>query len=76
MPFQVYGGTLDGVAAQLDHLTGLGATLLYLTPVFEAHSNHRYDAVSFDRVDPLLGGDAALDRLLGRRPRAGPAGGR
>ncbi|CUR59476.1 putative Alpha amylase catalytic region [metagenome] len=64
VPYQVYGGTLDGVAAHLDHLTGLGATLLYLTPVFEAHSNHRYDAVSFDRVDPLLGGDAALDRLL------------
>ena len=42
----------------------LGATLLYLTPVFEAWSTHRYDAVSFDHVDPLLGGDAALDRLI------------
>ena len=38
--------------------------MLYLTPVFEARSNHRYDAVSFERVDPLLGGDAALSRLL------------
>ncbi len=45
-----------------------GATLLYLTPVFEAWSNHRYDAVSFDRVDPLLGGDAALDAADRRRP--------
>ncbi len=64
VPYQWYGGTLDGVAAHLDHLETLGATLLYLTPVFEAWSTHRYDAVSFDHVDPLLGGDAALDRLI------------
>jgi alpha-glucosidase len=63
VPYQWYGGTLDGVAEHLDHLDGLGATLLYLTPVFEAWSTHRYDAVSFDRVDPLLGGDEALERL-------------
>lgn len=61
---QVYGGTLDGIVARLDHLLVLGVTTLYLTPVFEARSSHRYDAVSFDRVDPLLGGDAALDRLI------------
>ena len=42
----------------------LGVTLLYLTPVFPAASNHRYDATSFDEVDPLLGGDEALVRLV------------
>ena len=62
--FQLYGGTLDGVVEHLDHLTDLGATLLYLTPFFAARSNHRYDAASFDEVDPVLGGDAALERLL------------
>ncbi len=62
--FQLYGGTLDGVAEHLDHLDSLGATLLYLTPVFAAWSNHRYDAISFDTVDPVLGGDEALRRLL------------
>lgn len=61
---QIYGGTLDGIAARLSHVQALGATTLYLTPVFEARSNHRYDAVSFDRVDSLLGGDAALSRLI------------
>jgi alpha-glucosidase len=64
VPFQFYGGTLDGIAEHLGHLGDLGSTMLYLTPVFEAWSNHRYDAVSFDRVDPLLGGDAALSRLI------------
>ncbi len=38
--------------------------MLYLTPVFEGRSNHRYDAVSFDQVDPALGGDEALERLI------------
>lgn len=61
---QVHGGTLDGVAARLDHLVDLGVTVLYLTPFFPARSNHRYDAADFDTVDPVLGGDAALDRLI------------
>ncbi len=64
VPFQLFGGTLDGITEHLDHLELLGASLLYLTPVFEARSNHRYDARSFDHVDPVLGGDAALSRLL------------
>jgi len=61
---QFYGGDLDGVIEHLDHLTRLGVTLIYLTPVFPGHSNHRYDASSFSEVDPLLGGDAALIRLV------------
>jgi alpha-glucosidase len=61
---QFYGGDLDGVREHLDHLERLGANLLYLTPVFPARSNHRYDAASFAEVDPLLGGDAALIRLV------------
>ncbi len=61
---QFYGGDLDGVIEKLDHLTSLGVNLLYLTPVFPAASNHRYDAASFDRVDPLLGGDDAYVRLV------------
>lgn len=59
----VYGGDLRGIAERLDHLERLGVDVLYLTPVFESRSNHRYDATSFDRVDPLLGGDAALTEL-------------
>jgi len=62
-PRQLYGGDLDGIAEHLDHLAELGVNMLYLTPVFPARSNHRYDAAAFDRVDPLLGGDEALARL-------------
>ena len=63
-PWKVHaGGTLNGVVDRLPHLEALGADCVYLTPVFEAPSNHKYDATSFDRVDPCFGGDAAFDRL-------------
>lgn len=63
-PRQFYGGDLLGVQQRLDHLVSLGATMIYLTPVFPAQSNHRYDALSFAVVDPLLGGDEALISLV------------
>ncbi|MBH0130873.1 glycoside hydrolase family 13 protein [Salinibacterium sp. NK8237] len=62
---QFYGGDLDGITEHLDHLTALGVTMLYLTPIFPARSNHRYDASSFVDVDELLGGREALIRLVG-----------
>lgn len=63
-PLQFFGGDLDGIIEHLDHLVALGVTVLYLTPFFPAQSNHRYDASSFDQVDPLLGGDEAFARLV------------
>lgn len=61
---QFYGGDLHGVIEKLDHLSSLGVNLLYLTPIFPAESNHRYDAGSFDHVDPLLGGDDTYIELI------------
>ena len=58
-----YGGNLDGVRERLDHIASLGATTLYLNPVFCSPSNHRYDTSDYFRVDPLLGGNEALVRL-------------
>jgi glycosidase len=54
----------DGVVEHLDHLELLGVNVLYLTPFFPSRSNHRYDASSFAQVDPVLGGDFALRRLV------------
>lgn len=62
-PLVFYGGDLDGIAARLDYLQDLGVNALYLNPIFPAHSNHRYDVVDYERVDPLLGGDEALIRM-------------
>jgi alpha-glucosidase len=63
-PLQFYGGDLDGIVDRLRHLSTLGVELLALTPIFTAESNHREDPSTFDEVDPLLGGDEALRRLL------------
>lgn len=62
-PFEWFGGDLPGVEQRLDHVERLGTNAIYLTPVFPAGSTHRYDASSFDTVDPLLGGDEALASL-------------
>jgi alpha-glucosidase len=59
-----FGGDLSGIEQRLEHVRRLGANVIYLTPFFPAGSTHRYDATSFDVVDPLLGGDDALDSLL------------
>lgn len=60
---QFYGGDLAGITERLDHLANLGVGALYLTPVFAGRSNHRYDATTFNHVDPLLGGDEAYVAL-------------
>ncbi len=68
---EFFGGDLDGVRQHLGHIESLGANTVYLTPVFPAGSTHRYDAISFDTVDPLLGGDEALERLVDGAHRLG-----
>lgn len=62
-PLQYYGGDLLGIEQRLDYLADLGAGIVYLTPIFPGESNHRYNATTFDHVDPLLGGDEALASL-------------
>ncbi len=58
------GGDLLGVMEHLDYLQELGITAIYFNPVFQSASNHRYHTHDYYRVDPLLGGDAALRELL------------
>jgi alpha-glucosidase len=61
---ELYGGDLYGVAEHLDHIEKLGVNGIYFTPIFPSRSNHRYDAINFDEVDPVLGGEKALLSLL------------
>ena len=58
------GGDLYGVIEALEELQGMGVTCLYLTPIFSSAANHRYHAYDYLTVDPLLGGNAALDALI------------
>lgn len=59
-----FGGNLWGVIEKLDYLQSLGVTVLYLSPVFESATNHRYDTSDYERIDKLLGGDTAFDALI------------
>lgn len=55
-----YGGTLRGITARIPYLLELGVTGVYLNPVFTSPSNHRYDTVDYQTVDPRLGTNADL----------------
>ncbi len=59
-----FGGTLDGVTSKLDYLSSLGVSCLYLSPIFEAYSNHKYDTGDYEKVDEMFGGNEALERLI------------
>ena len=66
-----FGGTLWGVADKLDYLASLGVTVLYLSPIFEAYSNHKYDTGDYRKVDEMFGGDEAFDHLIAQAHRRG-----
>jgi glycosidase len=59
-----YGGNLRGITEKLDYLCDLGVDCLYMTPIFESPSNHRYDAMDYFQIDPLLGSEADLQELV------------
>ena len=58
-----FGGNLRGVEEKLDRLQELGVTVIYLSPIFEAATNHRYDTADYKRIDPLLGTDEDFAHL-------------
>ena len=62
-PDDFYGGTLKGIEEKLPYLQELGIGCLYLNPIVEARSNHRYDASDYLRVDPILGSNEDFQRL-------------
>lgn len=59
-----YGGDLQGIIDKLDYLQDLGITAIYLNPIFQSPSLHKYDGESYHHVDPNFGPDPAGDRAL------------
>ncbi len=66
-----YGGDLQGIIDKLDYLRGLGINAIYLNPVFDSPSAHKYDAVSYHHIDPNFGPDPRGDRELIARESPG-----
>ena len=58
-----YCGDLEGVRLKLPYLKSLGVNCIYLNPIFEAHSNHRYNTADYMKIDPLLGDKKDFIRL-------------
>ncbi len=58
-----YGGDLAGITQKLDYLVDLGITIIYLNPLWQAKSNHKYDAADYMQIDPHFGTEAELQTL-------------
>ena len=66
-----FGGSLYGIAEKLDYLLSLGVTTVYLNPIFEAASNHKYDTGNYFKVDEGFGGEAGLKKLISEIKKRG-----
>lgn len=64
-------GDLKGIEQKLSHLHALGVTCIYLNPIFEAHSNHRYNTADYMKIDPLLGTEKDFSALCASAKRVG-----
>ena len=62
-PCDYFGGTLKGIEQFLQYIKELGAGVIYLNPIFEAVSNHRYNTADYMKVDPVLGSEEDLRSL-------------
>lgn len=59
-----FGGNLQGIIDKLDYIQALGVNIIYLSPIFEAASNHRYDTGDYMWIDRLLGNEDSFVRLI------------
>ncbi|MBQ9783380.1 MAG: glycoside hydrolase family 13 protein [Clostridia bacterium] len=65
-----FGGNLWGIAEKLGYLKSLGVGVLYLSPIFRAYSNHKYDTGDYLEIDGMFGGEAAFRHLLEKAKEA------
>lgn len=59
-----FGGNLWGVIEELGYLSSLGVTVIYLSPIFKAYSNHKYDTGNYFEIDEMFGGESAFVALI------------
>ena len=62
-PCDYFGGDIEGIISKLDDLKRLGISCIYLNPIGEAASNHRYNTSDYKKVDPFLGNNEDFKRL-------------
>lgn len=67
----ISGGTLKGVTKRLDHIQHLGATAIWLSPIFSSPTHHGYDATDYTTIEPRLGTLEDFDELVADAHRRG-----
>jgi cyclomaltodextrinase / maltogenic alpha-amylase / neopullulanase len=68
-----FGGNLQGVIDKLSYLRELGISVIYLNPVFEAPSNHKYDTADYKNIDPMFGSNEIFKDLCKKAEQLGIA---
>jgi len=71
MPGDIFGGDLEGIRNRIPYLKSLGINLIYLNPIFESASNHRYNTGDYMKIDPILGDESDFKRLVSEAGEAG-----
>jgi len=66
-----YGGNLKGIIKKLDYLHELGVTVLYLNPIFDAFSNHKYDTGDYRKIDAMFGDEEIFKELCSKAHKKG-----
>jgi glycosidase len=66
-----FGGDLEGIIQKLDYIRDLGANTIYMTPVFKAATNHKYDTADYKNIDPGFGSNADFERLTREAAKRG-----
>ena len=66
-----FGGNLQGIKEKLPYLKQLGVSCIYLNPIFEAHSNHRYNTADYMKIDGTLGDENDLKTLCEEAKKEG-----
>ena len=69
--YDCYGGTLKGITERLDYLHGLGISGIYMTPIFESNSSHKYNTFDYTKIDPDFGTEDDLRELVREAHRRG-----
>jgi cyclomaltodextrinase len=66
-----FGGDIAGIIEKLDYIKSVGANTLYITPMFTAASNHKYDTADWKHIDPHFGSNADFERLCREAAKRG-----
>lgn len=61
---EFYGGNLRGIISKIDHIANLGSNAIYMTPIFDSKTYHRYDTLDYFRINPMVGDEKDLEELV------------